>query len=83
MPVDPLFDELANWTDKDNAVMSIDSWLRGSTPDVELVAGNLRLGTVDVRSLQDPAETSALVQQLAKCYVTTPSPLQIPYFDAV
>ncbi|MCV7421387.1 BrxE family protein [Mycobacterium yunnanensis] len=83
VPVDPLFDELANWTDKGSAASSIDRWLPEGTPEVEPVAGNLRLGFVDVRSLQDPAEASALVQQLAKCYVATPSPLQIPYFDAV
>lgn len=83
VPVDPLFDELANWTDKGDAAKSIDRWLPESTPEVELVAGNLRLGSVDISSLQDPALSSTLVGQLAKCYVTTPSPLQIPYFDAV
>lgn len=83
VPADPIFDELANWTDKGDAAVAIDQWLPDDTPEVEVVAGNLRLGTVDAGSLRDPATASALVGQLAKCYMTTTSPLQIPYFDAV
>jgi len=83
IPVDPLFDELANWTDKDDAAAAIDQWLPDNTPKIEVVAGNLRLGTIEVGSLEDPATASAVVATLAKCYFPSANPLQIPYFDAV
>lgn len=83
LPVDPLFDELVSWADIGDAATAIDHWLPKSAPEAEVVAGNLRLGTVDLHSLQDPAAASAVVEQLAKHYVATANPLQIPYFDAI
>jgi hypothetical protein len=83
VPIDPLFDELVSWTDVGDATKAIDQWLPESAAEAEVVAGNLCLGTVNAHSLRDPAEASAVVEQLAKHYVPTANALQIPYFDAV
>ncbi len=83
IPSDPLFDELVGWTNLDAAANAIGQWLPPSASDAEEVAGNRRLGAIDGNALHDPATASALVAQLAKHYVPTASPLQIPYFDAL
>lgn len=82
-PADPLFDELAGWSNKGDAADAIARWLPDRPFESELVAGNLRLGTVEAGRLHDPAEVAVLVSQLAKAYLTGNDTLQIPYFDAV
>jgi hypothetical protein len=82
-PVDPLFDELAGWSSKADAAAAIERWLADQPNKSELVAGNLRLGTVEERRLHDPAEVSDLVAQLAAGYLLSSDALRIPYFDAV
>jgi hypothetical protein len=81
-PVDPLFDELAGWSSRADADAVIERWLADQPIKAELVAGNLRLGTVEEGRLHDPAEVSDLVAQLAAGYLSSDERLQIPYFDA-
>lgn len=82
-PVDALFDELAGWSSRADAAAAIEPWLTDQANKSELVAGNLRLGTVEQGRLRDPAEVSDLVAQLAAGYLASSDTLQIPYFDAV
>jgi hypothetical protein len=80
---DPIFDELLEWSDTDDAVAAVSRRLRDVEVTPEVVAGNMRLGAVEADRLNDPVEVSLMVSTLAKTYATTVGALQVPYFDAV
>ena len=82
-PNDPIFDELAEWSNTNDAAAAIGSRLQSVDVAPEVVAGNMRLGALEAGRLEHAAEVSSIVSQLARSYVSTVGALQVPYFDAV